>query len=92
MRRADPPSKGFYRLGIGSRNWKSGQDKNERPYGHNNNNSIQLFIIDVPSQQPKGQFQTQHSLDQIITHYIQTKNYRQALVEEDNNNNNNKFH
>jgi hypothetical protein len=27
------------------------------------NNSIQFFIIYVPSQQPKGQLQTQHSLD-----------------------------
>jgi hypothetical protein len=43
---------------------------------------IQFFIIYVPSQQPKGQLQTQHSLDTGKT---------QALVEE-NNNNNNKFH
>jgi hypothetical protein len=28
-----------------------------------NNNSIQFFIIYVPSQQPNGQLQTQHSLD-----------------------------
>jgi hypothetical protein len=30
------------------------------------NNSIQLFIIYVPSQQLQGQLQTQHSVDAII--------------------------
>jgi hypothetical protein len=30
---------------------------------YNNNNSIQFFIIYVPSEQPKGQLQTQHSLN-----------------------------
>jgi hypothetical protein len=33
-----------------------------------NNNSIQFFIIYVPSQQPQGQLQTQHSTD--IHNYI----------------------
>jgi hypothetical protein len=34
----------------------------------NNNNffSIQFFIIYVPSQQPQGQLQAQHSVDKII--------------------------
>jgi predicted component of type VI protein secretion system len=30
---------------------------------NNNNNSIKFFIIYVPSQQPQGQLQTQHSAD-----------------------------
>jgi hypothetical protein len=30
---------------------------------NNNNNWIQIFIIYVPSQQPNGQLQTEHSLD-----------------------------
>jgi hypothetical protein len=34
----------------------------------------------VPSEQPKGQLQTQHSLD--TGNYIIYQNYRQALVEE----------
>jgi hypothetical protein len=42
---------------------------------HPNNNSIQFFIIYVPSQQPQGQLQAQHSVDKIINN---------------NNNNNNK--
>jgi hypothetical protein len=50
---------------------------------------IQFFIIYVPSQQPKGQLRTQHTLDTVITLYT-NQNYRQALVEENNNNNNNK--
>jgi hypothetical protein len=29
---------------------------------NNNNNSIKFFIIYVPSQQPQGQLQTQHSV------------------------------
>jgi hypothetical protein len=32
-------------------------------YKVNYSNSIQFFIIYVPSQQPNGQLQTQHSLD-----------------------------
>jgi hypothetical protein len=37
----------------------------QRPNGqlYNNNNSIQFFIIYVPSQQLQGQLQTQHSVD-----------------------------
>jgi hypothetical protein len=30
---------------------------------YNNNNSIKFFTIYVPSQQPKGQLQAEHSLD-----------------------------
>jgi hypothetical protein len=30
---------------------------------NNNNNSIKFFIIYVPSQQPQGQLQAQHSVD-----------------------------
>jgi hypothetical protein len=30
-------------------------------------NSIQFFIIYVPSQQPNGQLQTQHNLMQVFT-------------------------
>jgi hypothetical protein len=33
---------------------------------NNNNNSIQLFIIYVPSQQLQGQLQTQHCLGTTI--------------------------
>jgi hypothetical protein len=51
-----------------------------------NNNSVQFFIIYVPSQQPQGQLQTQHSVD--TSNYIMDKhniksetNYRQALEE-----------
>jgi hypothetical protein len=49
-------------------------------------NSIQFFIIYVPSQQPQGQLQTEHRLDTssyiIDKHYIKSKtNYRQALDE-----------
>jgi hypothetical protein len=40
------------------------------------NNSIQLFIIYVASQQPKGQLQTQHSLD--TGNYIIDKHKLQA--------------
>jgi hypothetical protein len=43
---------------------------------NNNNNSIQLFIIYVPSQQPQGQLQTQHSADtgeSMITTQCQSK-------------------
>jgi hypothetical protein len=39
-------------------------------------NSIQFFIIYVPSQQPNGQLQTQHSLDAGI--YIIDKHKLQA--------------
>jgi hypothetical protein len=48
------------------------------------NNSIQFFIIYVPSQQLQGQLQTQHSVD--IGNYIMEQcnlksktNYRQAM-------------
>jgi hypothetical protein len=37
-----------------------------------NNNSIQFFIIYVPSQQPQGQLQTQHSVDK--NNYFMNKN------------------
>jgi hypothetical protein len=36
---------------------------NNNDINNNNNNSIQFFIIYVPSQQQKGQLQTQHSLN-----------------------------
>jgi hypothetical protein len=39
---------------------------------HNNNNSVQFFIIYVPSQQPQGQLQTEHSTD--IHNYIMDTN------------------
>jgi hypothetical protein len=53
---------------------------------NNNNNSVQFFIIYVPSQQPQGQSQTQHSVDTsnyiMDNHNIKSKtNYRQALEE-----------
>jgi hypothetical protein len=38
---------------------------------HNTNNSIQFFIIYVPSQQPQGQLQTEHSVDK--SDYIMDK-------------------
>jgi hypothetical protein len=49
-------------------------------------NSIQFFIIYVPSQQPQGQLQTQHSADTgnhiREKHNIKSKsNYRQAREE-----------
>jgi hypothetical protein len=49
-------------------------------------NSIQFFIIYVPSQQPQGQLQTQHRVDKsnyiMDNHDIKSKsNYRQALEE-----------
>jgi hypothetical protein len=37
--------------------------KNQFAVKINNNNSIQLFIIYVLSQQPQGRLQTQHSVD-----------------------------
>jgi hypothetical protein len=53
-------------------------------------NSIQFFIIYVPSQQLQGQLQTKHSAD--TSNYIMDKhnilsetNYRQALEEKDIN-------
>jgi hypothetical protein len=51
-----------------------------------NNNSVQFFIIYVPSQQPQGQLQTQHSVDTsnyiMDKHSIKSKsNYTQALEE-----------
>jgi hypothetical protein len=53
---------------------------------------IQLFIIYVPSQQPQGQLQTQHSADTsnyiMDKHNIKSKtNYRQALEEKHINTN-----
>jgi hypothetical protein len=49
-------------------------------------NSIQLFIVYAPSQQPQVQLQTQHSA--VIGHYIMDKyninsrvNYRNTLME-----------
>jgi hypothetical protein len=50
------------------------------------NNSVQFFIIYVPSQQPQGQLQTQHSVDTsnyiMDKHNIKSKtNYRQVLEE-----------
>jgi hypothetical protein len=49
-------------------------------------NSVQFFIIYVPSQQPQGQLQTQHSVDTgnyiLDKHNIKSKiNYSQALEE-----------
>jgi hypothetical protein len=38
---------------------------------NDNNNSIQFFIIYVPSQQPQGQLQAQHSVD--TDNYIMDK-------------------
>jgi hypothetical protein len=38
---------------------------------YNNSNSIQFFIIYVPSQQPQGQLQAQHSVD--TDNYIMEK-------------------
>jgi hypothetical protein len=48
--------------------------------------TIQFFIVYVPSQQPQGQLQTQHSVDKsnyiMDKHNIKSKsNYRQALEE-----------
>jgi hypothetical protein len=40
---------------------------------NNNNNSIQFFIIYVPSQQLQGQLQTQHS--EGTSNYIMDKHY-----------------
>jgi hypothetical protein len=56
----------------------------------NNNSSIQLFIIYVPSQQPQGQLQTEHIVDTgnyiMDKHNIKSKkNYRQLLQEKQNN-------
>jgi hypothetical protein len=63
---------------------------------------MKFFIIYVPSQQPQGQLQTEHSVDTsdyiMDMHSIKSKtNYRQALEEntlmqtskQTNNNNNN---
>jgi hypothetical protein len=58
-------------------------------YIHNNNsngNSVQFFIIYVPSQQLQGQLQTQHSVDTsnylMDKHNIKSKtNYRETLEE-----------
>jgi hypothetical protein len=48
---------------------------------YSNNNSIQFFIIYVPSQQLQGQLQTHHSVD-TITVIIIIQYY-----DDDNNNN-----
>jgi hypothetical protein len=53
-------------------------------YMHNNNNSIQIFIIYVPSQQLQGHLQTKHSENTgtciMEKHNMKSKtNYRQAL-------------
>jgi hypothetical protein len=51
-------------------------------------NSIQFFIIYVPSQQLQDQLQTQHSVDTITlwTNNIESKtNYRLALEEKHTN-------
>jgi hypothetical protein len=53
----------------------------------NYNNSVQFFIIYVPSQQLQGQLQTQHSVDTgnyiMDKHNIKSKtNYRRVLEEE----------
>jgi hypothetical protein len=43
--------------------------KGKKPFAvqlNNSNNSIQFFVIYVPSQQLQGQLQTQHSVDTII--------------------------
>jgi hypothetical protein len=63
----------------------------------NNNISIQFLIIYVPSQQPNGQLQTQHSPDAgiyiIDKHKLQTSTGgRKKCNNNNNNNNNNKFH
>jgi hypothetical protein len=49
-------------------------------------NSIQFFIIYVPSQQPQGQLKTEHRVDTsnniMYKHNVKSKtNYRQALEE-----------
>jgi hypothetical protein len=43
---------------------EKGEHNEEQKY--NNNNSIQFCIIYVPSQQPQGQLQTQHSVGTTI--------------------------
>jgi hypothetical protein len=57
---------------------------------------MQFLIIYVPSQEPQGQLQTEHSIDTsnyiMNKHNIKSKtNYRQALDDDDDNNNNNIF-
>jgi hypothetical protein len=52
----------------------------------NNNNSIQFFIIYLPSQKLQGQLQTQHSVDTdnyiMDTHNLKPNiNYRKLLEE-----------
>jgi hypothetical protein len=41
----------------------NGQLQSHHEYKETNNNSIQFFIIYVPSQQLQGQLQIQHSVD-----------------------------
>jgi hypothetical protein len=55
-------------------------------YQTDNTNSVQFFIIYVPSQQPQGQLQTElrvHTSNYIMNkHYIKSEtNYKQALEE-----------
>jgi hypothetical protein len=51
-----------------------------------NNNSVQLFIIRVPSQQLQGQLQTQHSVD--TGNCIKGKHNTKTTATYNNNNNN----
>jgi hypothetical protein len=46
--------------------------------GDNDNDSIQFFIIYVPSQQLQGQLQTQHSVD--TSNYIMGKTQHKIKV------------
>jgi hypothetical protein len=43
-------------------------------YNNNNNNSIQFFVIYVPSQQLQGRLQTQHSVD--TSNYIMDNQHK----------------
>jgi hypothetical protein len=49
-------------------------------------NSIQFFIIYVPSQQLQGQLQTQHSVDTTII-IIESNNVLTIMINNNNNNN-----
>jgi hypothetical protein len=54
-------------------------DYDDDSYNSNiNNNSIQFFIIYVPSQQLQGQLQTQHSADR--SNYIMNKHYTKSVT------------
>jgi hypothetical protein len=81
---ADPPFKESYRLCTGSRNLKIGQGPSKGCTAIIQFNSVQLFIIYVPSQQPQDQLQIQHSVDTgnyiMDKHNIKSKsNYKQVL-------------